>query len=127
MADLGSDLGDNKAVVGAGGFLGGVPSSFQTQMAFATGAMRGGGGKGGEGDEGRLARLMLARMTTLEEGMRDIVKEVRGMTRGGGKGGKGKEKERKGGKAIEKVEGEWRDEEEKVEGVGLGKGSSVGG
>ncbi|KAL9639458.1 MAG: hypothetical protein Q9164_000901, partial [Protoblastenia rupestris] len=36
--DLGSDLGDNKAV--GGGFVGAVPASFATQMAYATAGMK---------------------------------------------------------------------------------------
>ena len=74
--DLGSDLGDNKAV--GGGFIGAVPSSFATQMAFATGAMRAKQAAAGENDDqNRMGKLMLARMNTLEEGFRDILKEFK--------------------------------------------------
>lgn len=74
--DLGSDLGDNKAV--GGGFVGAVPSSFATQMAFATGAMRAKQQAAGESEDQRMmGKLMLARMNTLEEGFRDILKEVK--------------------------------------------------
>lgn len=74
--DLGSDLGDNKAV--GGGFVGAVPSSFATQMAFASGAMRAKQQAAGESeDQRRMGKLMLARMNTLEEGFRDILKEVK--------------------------------------------------
>ena len=84
--DLGSDLGDNKAVVG-GGFIGAVPSSFQTQMAFATGAMRARkAAENGNEDQQRMSKLMLARMNALEEGFREVLKEVKDLTRGGGVG-----------------------------------------
>lgn len=74
--DLGSDLGDNKAV--GGGFVGAIPSSFTTQMAFATGAMRAKQRAAGESEDQRMmGKLMLARMNTLEEGFRDILKEVK--------------------------------------------------
>ena len=74
--DLGSDLGDNKAV--GGGFVGAVPSSFATQMGFATGAMRAKQRAAGETEDQRMmGKLMLARMNTLEEGFRDILKEVK--------------------------------------------------
>ena len=79
--DLGSDLGDNKAV--GGGFIGAVPSSFQTQMAFATGAMRARkAAENGNDDQQRMSKLMLARMNTLEEGFREVLKEVKDWTRG---------------------------------------------
>ena len=81
--DLGSDLGDNKAV--GGGFIGAVPSSFQTQMAFATGAMRARkAAESGNEDQQRMSKLVLARMNTLEEGFREVLREVKDMTRGGG-------------------------------------------
>lgn len=74
--DLGSDLGDNKAV--GGGFVGAVPSSFATQMAFATGAMSAKQQAAGHSeDQRRMGKLMLARMNALEEGFRDILKEVK--------------------------------------------------
>ncbi|KAN0096865.1 hypothetical protein V8E51_015670 [Hyaloscypha variabilis] len=69
----------------APGMLGAVPSSFATQMALATGGLKGfggrsGGGKGGDTeDNGMMGRLMLARMKTLEEGFAEVVKEFRGM------------------------------------------------
>lgn len=59
-------------------FLGAVPSSFQTQMAMATGGLKF-GGREQKGDDGMMARLMLARMKTLEEGFAAVVREVREM------------------------------------------------
>ena len=74
--DLGSDLGDNKAV--GGGFVGAIPSSFATQMAFATGAIRAKQAAASENeDQNRMGKLMLARMNTLEEGFKDILKEFK--------------------------------------------------
>ena len=74
--DLGSDIGDNKAA--GGGFVGAFPSSFATQMAFATDAMRAKQRAAGENEDQRMmGKLMLARMNTLEEGFRDILKEVK--------------------------------------------------
>lgn len=74
--DLGSDIGDNKAI--GGGYIGGVPNSFATQMAYATGAMRAGqAAAGGNEEQQRMGKLMLARMNTLEEGFREVLKEVK--------------------------------------------------
>lgn len=75
--ELGSDIGDNKAV--GGGFVGAVPSSFATQMAFATDAMRLGQAAVASGNEDQrmMGKLMLARMNGLEEGFREVLKEVK--------------------------------------------------
>ena len=73
--DLGSDIGDNKAI--GGGFIG-VPNSFATQMAYATGAMRARQATaGGNEDQQRMGKLMLARMNALEQGFREVLKEVK--------------------------------------------------
>jgi hypothetical protein len=75
--DLGSDLGDNKAI--GGGFVGAVPSSFATQMAYATGALRRrGAGESGD-EERRMGKLVLARMGAMEEQFREVLAEVRQM------------------------------------------------
>jgi hypothetical protein len=75
--DLGSDLGDNKAI--GGGFVGAVPSSFATQMAYATGALRRrGAGESGD-EERRMGKLVLARMCAMEEQFREVLAEVRQM------------------------------------------------
>ena len=75
--ELGSDIGDNKAV--GGGFVGAVPSNFATQMAFVTGAVRAGQAAAASGNEDQrmMGKLMLARMNALEEGFREVVKEVK--------------------------------------------------
>lgn len=71
--DLGSDIGDNKAI--GGGYVGAIPNSFATQMAYAEHARR--SGQSGNDDQQRMGKLMLARMNALEEGFRDILKEVK--------------------------------------------------
>ena len=74
--DLGSDIGDNKAM--GGGFVGAVPASFTTQMAMATGGMRLGFDTAtGVDDQRMMSRLMLARLNILEEGFREVLKEVK--------------------------------------------------
>ncbi|EPS33007.1 hypothetical protein PDE_07968 [Penicillium oxalicum 114-2] len=74
LFDLGSDLGDNKAVVGA--FAGAVPSSFNTQLAFATGGLRREGPSQAQTQD-MLSKLVLARMNNIEEGFREVIKEVK--------------------------------------------------
>lgn len=74
LFDLGSDLGDNKAVVGA--FGGAVPSSFNTQLAFATGGLRRDGPSQAQTQD-MLSKLVLARMNNIEEGFREVIKEVK--------------------------------------------------
>ena len=124
LLDIGSDLGDNKAV--GGGFVGGMPGSLATQMMWGERA-RGGVEEGGE-EQRRMGKLMLARMNGLEEGLRDVVREVKewrrdgvgsageGRRRGKRRRGKGGSEEGRGGGV-----GEWVDEEV-VEGP---KGSSL--
>lgn len=135
--DLGSDLGDNKAV--GGGYVGGIAHSFATQMAFATGAMRAGqAANNGNEDQQRMSKLMLARMTTLEEGFREVLKEVkdwrRDETRSAGddpradpKSGRVKSKhiDKKGARSKEKMEDVENDWEDKHEGSKQGRGSLI--
>lgn len=80
LFDLGSDLGDNKAV--AGGFADVVPSSFNTQMAFATGGLRRDGPSHSQSQD-MLSKLVLARMNNIEEGFREVIKEVKDLARAG--------------------------------------------
>jgi hypothetical protein len=70
----------------APGMAGAVPNSFATQMALATGGLKGFGGREatkGEDTDGMMGRLMLARMKNLEEGFAEVVKEFRGMRTAG--------------------------------------------
>lgn len=78
LFDLGSDLGDNRAV--ASGFAGAIPSSFNTQMAFATGGLR---HDAPSHNQDMLSKLVLARMNNIEEGFREVLKEVKDLARGG--------------------------------------------
>lgn len=71
--------------------FGGVPSSFVTQMAMATGMITPGANRHNDkaqrerdNDRDRMSRLVLARMKTLEEGFADVVKEMRGIQRSSG-------------------------------------------
>lgn len=80
LFDLGSDLGDNKAV--AGGFTGVIPSSFNTQLAFATGGLRRDGPDRSQSQD-MLSKLVLARMNNIEEGFREVIKEVKDLARAG--------------------------------------------
>lgn len=71
--DLGSDIGDNTAM--GGGFVGGIPASFATQMAYATGGLR---PQRSTSDENELfSRLVFARMNKLEEGLKEVIHEMR--------------------------------------------------
>lgn len=76
LFDLGSDLGDNRAV--AGGFGGAIPGSFNTQIALATGGLR-----RDVPNQDMLSKLVLARMNNIEEGFREVIKEVKDLARGG--------------------------------------------
>jgi hypothetical protein len=78
LFDLGSDLGDNKAVAGGlGGFPGAVPSSFHTQLGFAAGLRRDIPNQ----TQDMLSKLVLARMNNIEEGFREVIKEVKDLRR----------------------------------------------
>jgi hypothetical protein len=57
------------------GDFGAVPASFATQMAMAMTPMA--MGKNASGDSARMNKLVLAKMKTLEEGMSEMVREMR--------------------------------------------------
>ncbi|EAW06802.1 ion transporter [Aspergillus clavatus NRRL 1] len=78
MFGLGSDLGDNKAI--ANGFLDVLPSSFTTQMVYAAGGLPRPGSSNSNQD--LLSKLVLARMNNIEEGFREMLKEVKDLRRG---------------------------------------------
>lgn len=71
--ELVSDIGDNKPM--GGGYVGAIPASFATQMAYATGALSRHKERNEEQD--MLSRIMMARMNSLEEGFREVVHEMR--------------------------------------------------
>jgi hypothetical protein len=82
--DLASDLGDNKEVAGVG-----VPASFTTQMAWATGGLRGlqhRDTRNNDDSSSRVSKLMLARMNELEQGFKEMLKEVKDLRREGDSG-----------------------------------------
>ena len=71
--ELISDIGDNKPM--GGGYVGAIPASFATQMAYATGGLNRYKERNEEQD--MLSRIMMARMNSLEEGFREVVHEMR--------------------------------------------------
>lgn len=84
LLDIQSDLGG----MANDDAFGGVPSSFVTQMAMATGMITPGHRATDKAqrdrdndDRDRMSRLVLARMKTLEEGFADVVKGMRGLQR----------------------------------------------
>jgi hypothetical protein len=81
--DLASDLGDNNLNPNFGN-LNGLPASFTTQfeMAARMKAREMQKGSDNDSDSNRMSRIMLARMTTLEEGFRDMLQEVKGLKQG---------------------------------------------
>jgi hypothetical protein len=58
-----------------GGYVGAIPASFATQMAYATGGLSRHKERNEEQD--MLSRIMMARMNSLEEGFREVVHEMR--------------------------------------------------
>jgi len=81
--DLASDLGDNNLNPNFGN-LSGLPASFTTQFEMAARMKAHELAKGSDNDSesNRMSRIMLARMTTLEEGFRDMLQEVKGLKQG---------------------------------------------
>ncbi|OCK78768.1 hypothetical protein K432DRAFT_356192 [Lepidopterella palustris CBS 459.81] len=92
--DLASDIGDNRHGPNVTAF-GAMPASFSTQLEMAAARRRTGNN---DEDAVMVNRIMLARMTTLEEGFRDMLKEVKGLRREDG--GTSKEGS-KGGSMVE--------------------------
>ncbi|KAF1919797.1 hypothetical protein BDU57DRAFT_153114 [Ampelomyces quisqualis] len=80
--DLASDLGDNNLNPNFGN-VHTLPASFTTQFELAA-RMKARVRKNSdtESDSNRMSRIMLARMTTLEEGFRDMLQEVKGLKQG---------------------------------------------
>lgn len=80
--DLASDLGDNNLNPNFGN-LDALPASFTTQFELAARMKaRERSGSDDDSDSNRMSRIMLARMTNLEEGFRDMIKEVKGLKQG---------------------------------------------
>ncbi|KAI9821900.1 MAG: hypothetical protein M1827_002482 [Pycnora praestabilis] len=144
--DMTSDIHDHFNAHG-GDMVGAVPSSFATQMAMATGAVRAGPSHGTR-EDARMMRLMLTQVHGLEErlkelnsGFNEVVKELKESRTDGSRNGEGEERKgskAKGKKAVKKTEKriqyerkassggqktpEWRDE---LEEHGRDKGSSI--
>ena len=72
VMDIVSDIGDNKAI--GGGYIGAIPASFATQMAYATGGLK---QTQSNDSQEMLGRLMMTRMNSLEEGLREVIHEMR--------------------------------------------------
>ncbi|KAF7193866.1 Calcium channel YVC1, partial [Pseudocercospora fuligena] len=80
--DLASEIGDNRPNIDAGG-ISGMPASFSEQMMrerdlrrMAEEERR----RSEEEEKGMVNRIMLARMHTLEEGFREVLKEIKDMS-----------------------------------------------
>ncbi|KAJ4301812.1 hypothetical protein N0V90_003906 [Kalmusia sp. IMI 367209] len=73
--DLASDIGDNRPQAGA---FTGLPASFSTQLEMAA-RMRSRDKIGSDEESTRMNRIIMARMTTMEEGFRDVLKELKGL------------------------------------------------
>lgn len=85
--DLASDLGDNNLNPNFGNMDAlALPASFTTQFEMAArmklARQQQHKGSDAESDSNRMSRIMLARMTTLEEGFRDMLQEVKGLKQG---------------------------------------------
>jgi hypothetical protein len=82
--DLASDLGDNNLNPNFDN-LNTLPASFTTQFGLAArmkAREKQQKGSDSDSDSNRMSRIMLARMTTLEEGFRDMLQEVKGLKQG---------------------------------------------
>lgn len=83
--DIVSDIGDNQAI--GGGYVGAIPASFATQMFHAANARKQREDRNEEQE--RMSRLMMARLTNLEESMREVIHGVRDMAGSGTASGGG--------------------------------------
>jgi len=84
--DLASDIGDNRYITTAEGNSAHLLStSFQTQLDFASQMKN----CRNEEESNRVNRMILARMNTIEEGFKDILKEVKGLRSAGNSRGTG--------------------------------------
>ncbi|EXJ84614.1 hypothetical protein A1O3_05284 [Capronia epimyces CBS 606.96] len=71
--DLVSDIGDNRAI--GGGYVGALPASFAAQMSQSLLGSR--HTKAQLEEQELLAKIMMARMNSLEEGFREVIHEMR--------------------------------------------------
>lgn len=111
---LGSDIGDNRAI--ANEFMGGLPGSLTTEMAYAAGLHR----PISPENQNRLSKLVLARMNNIEEGFREVIKEVKDLRRGESSRSQSQpddfrdQRERERKRRIEKKEGKKRSQGSRV-------------
>lgn len=75
--DLVSDIGDNRAI--GGGYVGALPASFAAQMQRGLAESR--RTRGQNEEQERFAKIMMARMNSLEEGFREVIHEMRDQRR----------------------------------------------
>ena len=89
--DLVSDIGDNQAV--GGGFIGALPSSI---AVFRKEAAESRQAEEQKAQQEMFAKIMMARMNSLEESFRDVIHEMRGNLRNNDGGGGSREQVTKG-------------------------------
>lgn len=119
---LGSDLGDNRAI--ANGFLGALPASFTTQMAYATGGIP--RPDSSSSNQDMLSKLVLARMNNIEEGFREMLKEVKDLRRGESSRSQSRPDEMRSAQRDKKKRMESRDPKKILQGSRRSKNSSEG-
>ncbi|KAF4268012.1 hypothetical protein CNMCM8812_001995 [Aspergillus fumigatus] len=119
---LGSDLGDNRAI--ANGFLAALPASFTTQMEYAAGGIPRPDSSGSNQD--MLSKLVLARMNNIEEGFREMLKEVKDLRRGESSRSQSRPDEMRSAHKGKKKRMESRDSKKKAQGSRKSKNSSEG-
>ncbi|KAK1141165.1 hypothetical protein N8T08_009332 [Aspergillus melleus] len=119
---LGSDLGDNKAI--ANGFVGGVPSSLTTQMVYATGGIR--RTESSNSSQDLLSKLVLARMNNIEEGFREVIKEVKDLRREGTSRSQSRPDELRSNQREKKKRADKKDVKKKPNGSRGGSNMSTG-
>ncbi|KAL4891523.1 putative cation channel family transporter [Aspergillus ambiguus] len=119
---LGSDLGDNRAI--ANGFLGGMPMSLTTQMAYATGGIRRPDSPSSSQD--MLSKLVLARMNNIEEGFREVIREVKDLRREGTSRSQSRPDELRGNQREKRKRVERKASNRKLQGSRKSKTSSEG-
>ncbi|KEF52968.1 uncharacterized protein A1O9_10875 [Exophiala aquamarina CBS 119918] len=73
--DLVSDIGDNRAI--GEGYVGAVPASFAAALAQGAGGARHAKEKEMKEEQEMFAKIMMARMNSLEEGFREVIHEMR--------------------------------------------------
>ncbi|KIX04379.1 uncharacterized protein Z518_05247 [Rhinocladiella mackenziei CBS 650.93] len=71
--DLVSDIGDNRAI--GGGYVGALPASFAAKITRGLGGSR--QAKEQKEEQEMFAKILMARMNTLEEGFREVIHEMR--------------------------------------------------